>query len=311
MAKHKTGASIRLALFAIVLCLGACSGTTFVYNRLDTIVPWYVDDYVDLNGNQEQQLDEELQPFLDWHRQQELPRYVQLLDELDGSLDQPITAKEVAVIYDGIEVAWLRLEEESLDWLLELGGTLSDEQVQEFLAYLQERQEEYEEEYLPRTEAEYREETYDNFADSFEDYMGRLDSGQLERLQQASADMERSDAVWLQERAAWLQRLAVLMQREPGWQQRVRDAVAARGDTVSERYQEVFQHNLEVVFSSVADLLNSRSEKQDRRLRGELADLREDLQVLIAEGKSTSSAATLAQAQGSAGPTVNPAVTNP
>jgi len=302
VAKHKTGASIRLALFAILLCLGACSGTTFVYNRLDTIVPWYVDDYVDLNGNQEQQLDEELQPFLDWHRQQELPRYVQLLDELDGSLDQPITAKEVAVIYDGIEVAWLRLEEESLDWLLELGGTLSDEQVQEFLAYLQERQEEYEEEYLPRTEAEYREETYDNFADSFEDYMGRLDSGQLERLQQASADMERSDAVWLQERAAWLQRLAVLMQREPGWQQRVRDAVAARGETVSERYREVFQHNLEVIFSTVADLLNSRSEKQDRRLRGELADLREDLQVLIAEGEATSPAATLAQAQGPAGP---------
>ena len=302
MAKHKMRASIRLALFAILLCLGACSGTTFVYNRLDTIVPWYVDDYVDLNGSQEQQLDEELQPFLDWHRQQELPRYVQLLDELDGSLGQPITAKEVAVIYDGIEVAWLRLEEESLDWLLELGGTLSDEQVQEFLAYLQERQEEYEEEYLPRTEAEYREETYDSFADSFEDYMGRLDPRQLERLQQASADMERSDAVWLQERAAWLQRLAVLMQREPGWQQRVRDAVAARGETVSERYREVFQHNLEVIFSTVADLLNSRSEKQDRRLRGELADLREDLQVLIAEGEATSPAATLAQAQGPAGP---------
>lgn len=311
MAKHKTGASIRLALFAILLCLGACSGTTFVYNRLDTIVPWYVDDYVDLNGNQEQQLDQQLQPFLDWHRQQELPRYVQLLDELDGSLGQPITAKQVAVIYDGIEVAWLRLEEESLDWLLELGGTLSDEQVQEFLAYLQERQEEYEEEYLPRTEAEYREETFDSFADSFEDYMGRLDPGQLERLQQASADMERSDAVWLQERANWLQRLAVMMQREPGWQQRVRDAVAARGETVSERYQEIFQHNLEVIFSTAADLLNSRSEKQDRRLRGELADLREDLQVLIAQGQTTSPAATLAQAQGSAGPAVNPAVTNP
>jgi hypothetical protein len=99
-----------------------------------------------------------------------------------------------------------------------------------------------------------------------------------------------------------LQRLAVLMQREPGWQQRVRDAVAARGETVSERYREVFQHNLEVIFSTVADLLNSRSEKQDRRLRGELADLREDLQVLIAEGEATSPAATLAQAQGPAGP---------
>ena len=311
MAKSKTGASIRLALFAGLLCLGACSGTTFVYNQLDNILPWYIDDYVNLDGSQEQQLDQGLQPFLAWHRQQELPRYVELMNEIDGSLGQPVTAKEVAVIYDGIEVAWLRLEEESLDWLLELGGTLSDEQVQDFLAYLQERQEEYEEEYLPRTEAEYREETYDSFVDSFGNYMGRLDAGQRERLQQASAEMERSDGVWLQERAAWLHRLAVMMQREPGWQQRVREAVAARGETVSEQYREVYQHNLEVIFSTAADMLNSRSEKQDRRLRGELAGLREDLQTLIAEGGGTASEATLAQADAPADLDVSPAETNP
>ena len=302
-------AIISLALFAGLLCLGACSGTTFVYNRLDTIVPWYVDDYVELDGSQEQQLDEELQPFLNWHRQQELPRYVELLEEIDSSLSQPVTAKEVGAIYDGMEIAWLRLEEESLSWLLQLGETLSDEQVQELLAYLQERQEEYEEEYLSRTEGEYREETYDRLADSFEDYMGRLNPAQRERLQQASADMERSDVVWLPERAAWLQRLGVMMQREPGWQQRVREAVAARGETVSERYREVYQHNLEVIFSSVADVLNGRSEKQNRRLRGELAELREDLQILIAEGGGTAVDETLAQAQFDPG--VSPAETSP
>lgn len=303
MTISRTAASIRLAVLAGLLCLGACSGTTFVYNQLDNILPWYIDDYVNLDGSQEQQLDEELQPFLAWHRQQELPRYVQLLNEVDTSLDQPVTVKEVAVVYDGVEVAWLRLEEESLDWLLELGETLSDKQVQEFLSYLQERQVEYEEEYLPRTETEYREETYDSFADSFGDYMGKLDPQQRERLRQASADMERSDSAWLEERAAWLQRLAVMLQREPGWQQRVREAVAARGETVSEQYREVYEHNLEVIFSTVADMLNSRSEKQDRRLRGELAGLREDLQTLVAESDATSGA-TLAQA-------VSPAEINP
>ena len=38
-------------LAAVLLCLlGACSSTTFVYNRLDSILPWYLDDYVDLNN---------------------------------------------------------------------------------------------------------------------------------------------------------------------------------------------------------------------------------------------------------------------
>ena len=309
MGVSRAMACTRATLVASILCLAACSGTTFVYNRLDTILPWYVDDYVDLSGTQERQLDVELQPFLNWHRQQELPRYVQLLDEIDASLAQPITTKQVAAIYEGMEVAWFRLEEESLEWLLELGATLSEEQVQEFLSYLQKRQEEYEQEYLPRTEAEYREETYDSFADSLGDYLGRLNPAQRERLQQASADLERSDVVWLQERAAWLQRLRVMMQRPPGWQEQVREAVASRGETISERYREVYEHNMQVIFGAVADVLDSRSEKQDRHLRGELAGLREDLQTLIAQGVAEPADAVLARAP--AAVEFSPAETNP
>jgi len=271
-------------VLACVLCLGACSGTTFVYNRLDTILPWYVDDYVELDATQERQLEEILRPFLHWHRQQELPRYVELLNQLDSSLDHEVTPTDLANIYDEMQVAWLRLEQESLDGLLELGASLSDAQVQEFLAYMRERQDEYEEEYLTRSGSEYREEIYDNFADTLEDYLGRLTTEQKERLRQAVAEFERADEVWLQERAASIERLAVMLQREPGWQERVREAVKRRGETVSPRYQEVYQHNLDAVFAAVAGVLNSRSERQDRYLREELAGLREDLETLIAQG---------------------------
>ncbi len=274
-----------LVATALVVFLGACSGTTFVYNRLDTILPWYVDDYVDLDRGQETQLDALLQPFLAWHRLQELPRYIQLIDDLQSRLDRPLTAAGIAQMYAGMEVAWLRLEKESLDWLLELGGTLSDEQVQQFLDALQEQQLEYEGKYLSRTESEYREETYDNFTRNMEDYLGTLTEGQRGRLERASAAMERADVVWLQERAAWQGRLSLMLQRKPGWQERVREAVAARGETVSERYREVYEHNLQVIFAAVADVLNSSTEKQSRHLREELAMLRADLQTLVAQGQ--------------------------
>ena len=55
-----------------------------------------------------------------------------------------------------------------------------------------------------------------------------------------------------------------------------RDAIA--------RYRQVYEHNLQVVFGAVADVLNERTEKQDRHLRAELAALREDLETLIAQG---------------------------
>ncbi|MCB1846005.1 MAG: hypothetical protein KDI04_01125 [Halieaceae bacterium] len=275
-------------LAAMLLCLlAACSSTTFVYNRLDSILPWYLDDYVDLNNTQDRQLDEMLAPFLAWHRQQELPRYVALLEQVEADLDGPVSAAEVAGIYAGIEDAWLRLQDKSLDWLLALGASLSDEQVQEFLEELNERQEEYEEEYLERSELEYREDSYESLVDSMQDYLGRLNDAQRERLRAASLELRRSDSIWLQERAAWLQRLDVLMQRQPGWQQRVREAIALRDETVSEQYNATYEHNLEVIFSAIAAVLDSRSEKQDRRLRAELRDLREDLQTLMEQGRAS------------------------
>ncbi len=44
--------------------LGACSSTTLVYNRMDFLLPWYLDDYAELDNEQEKYLDELLSPFL-------------------------------------------------------------------------------------------------------------------------------------------------------------------------------------------------------------------------------------------------------
>jgi len=283
-------ASFRGLLALTLLLLSACSSTTFVYNRMDFILPWYVDDYTDLNGEQTEYIDDLLAPFLAWHRSQELPRYIEILDRIEANLDEPATAGEVADIASSFEQAWLRLEDESLDWLLDLGTQLDKEQVQEFLDSLWKQQREFEEKYLERSNEEFVDESYDNMLDSARDYFGRLDKEQKQRLQQASADLKRSDSAWLKERADWLEQLAVFLQREPGWQQRLRDAVAARPQNVSQGYRHIYEHNAEVLYGALADLLNSRSEKQDKYLRKKLAGLRGDLETLVAQGDKPASA---------------------
>ena len=64
------------ALSALVL-LSACSNT-FLYNQLDWIVPWYVDDFVDLNRQQRQDLKTQVRELLTWHRGEELATYLAL-----------------------------------------------------------------------------------------------------------------------------------------------------------------------------------------------------------------------------------------
>ncbi len=269
----------------LVLILGACSSTTFVYNRLNIILPWYLGDYVDLTREQDKTLDGLLQPFLRWHRLEELPRYVVILQNIEQSLNHEVTQEVIEETFSEVERAWLRLEDRSLGWILELGDGLSDEQITEFLAVLQEEQEEYEEKYLPRSEQEYQKESYDNFVDGLEDYLGRLSKDQKASLQQSASQLVRMDGLWLTERASWLAHLSRLLQREPGWQQELRQLKAQREENYSDQYKEMYAQNLVVIQGAIATAINGRSKKQDKRLRKKLRNLREDLSELLAQGQ--------------------------
>ncbi len=225
---------------------------------------------------------------MSWHRTEELPVYLAILDDARARLDQPVSADDLAELSAKVEAAWFRLEEEALDWLLDLGDQLSDQQMAEFIAELRAKQVEYEEEYLPRSEEEYREEAWDNLRDSLQDYIGRLGSEQSAILQLASEQLVRSDAAWLSERARWLDTMERILQRDSGWQQSLLAAIADRDENVSQEYNDTFSHNLAVVQGAIADVLNIRTPKQDKRLKREIDGLREDLETLIQQGQQAS-----------------------
>ncbi|MFL3655842.1 MAG: DUF6279 family lipoprotein [Halioglobus sp.] len=275
-----------IALFVV----SACSSTTYVYNRLDFLLPWYMDDYVDLDAEQEAYLDELLVPFLAWHRAHELPVYLTALNRIEDSLNQPLTAEIVGTIVTEFELAWLRLQSEGLERLLDLGASLSDEQIAAFLEALWEQQREFEEEYLERTEAEFFEDNDDNTRDTFQDYLGKLSDDQKQWVRDGSRRLLRSDQVWLKERAQWLTELGILLEREPGWQERVRVAISAKNNTMTPEYQRIYEHNMDAIYQLTAQVLNARSERQSRHVRGKLADVREDLETLIAQGQNTAGA---------------------
>ena len=267
----------------LLLFLTGCSSTTFLYNRLDLLIPWYLGDYVDLNRQQKKTLDRLLQPFLAWHRQDELQLYIELLDRIEADLEDDISAEQIAAHANGFVAAWQRIEIRALQWMLNLGEDLSDEQMTAFIEKLWEKQRGYEDEYLPRSLEEYNEETYDNLLDSTQDFMGRLDWGQRAILEKAAADLQRSDGHWLEERELWVSRMEATLQREPGWQEGMHNMLATREETSTPEYRAIYEHNTAVICDAIARLLNSRMEKQDKRLRKTIGNFREDLETLIGQ----------------------------
>lgn len=278
----------RKLIAAMLLTLLAAGCTmSFTYNHLDWLIPWYVDDYVDLSRQQRQLLQGQLGPVLQWHREEELERYLELLDQIEADLAGEVTAAQVRSWADEIIAAVERVEENMVSVALQFGATLSDEQLAEFMESVWEEHREYEEEFLGRTDEEYVEENAENLEELLERFTGRLIDEQEAILLQAAESLQRFDAVWVEDHEKWLNTLGPLLQRKPGWENAVREAYANRTRQQSPEYTKLLEYNKEVVSQAIADVLNRLNDKQRKHLDDEIEGFRTLVQRLLEERETS------------------------
>lgn len=266
---------IKKLISAVLLTLLTAGCTmSFTYNHLDWLIPWYVEDYVDLSRQQRQLLQGQLGPLLQWHREEELEHYLELLDQVETDLAGEVSAAQVRSWAEEVIAAIERVEENMLPVALEFGASLSDEQVAEFMDSVWEEHRDYEEEFLSRTDAEYVKENKKNLEKFLERFTGRLNDEQEAILQHAAGSLQRFDAVWLEDHERWLNTLGPLLSRETGWEEALEEAYANRNQQHTAQYTELLEYNMDVISQATADVLNQLSEKQQKHLNEEIEDLR-------------------------------------
>ena len=283
----RQGVKLRAWCF-LLLTLTGCSATQFIYNRVDVLVRWYLDDYVSIDRDQRVQFDERLDIFLEWHRREELPEYVVLIDDALTILDNGVSLSAARDMADRIELAASRFQDPFLELLLSTGRDLRQEQRVEFIDNMMAKQGEFEADRLARSDDEYREDLEKRFDKQLSRYMGPLTSVQTDRIAAGVADMTRLDRFWLEDRRVWIEALSdILLLAEDDWPDQVRALIAGREGALLPTYREGIDHNGEVILQLSRDVLISRTEKQDRKLRGKLLALRDDLAALAAQDAST------------------------
>lgn len=270
-----------LGCLLIVAILNGCSATQVIYNRADILIRWYLDDYVTLDRDQQARFDERLDALLEWHRQEELPEYVLLLDNALVILDTDVSLAATRSMAEGIESAAIRLQDRFLELLLSTGENLTSAQRADFIEALLAKQEAFEADRLARSDAEYRDDLGQRFDKQLGRYLGRLTDEQARRLQEGVAEMTRLDHFWLQDRRVWILALSnILLADEPDWADQVRALIAGRDEALLPDYREGIEHNGEVILQLSRDVLLMRTEKQDKKLRARLIALRDDLAAL-------------------------------
>jgi len=284
LARQERVSAPRRALLGFVLLvaiLSGCSATQFIYNRVDILIRWYLDDYVSLDRDQQARFTTRLDALLEWHRLEELPVYVVLLDDALVILDNGVSLDATRAMAARIESAAIRLQDRFLELLLSTGEDLTPAQRASFIETLWAKQEEFEADRLARDDAAYRDDLEARFDKQLRRYLGPLTDEQKSRLRQGVAAMTRLDHYWLQDRRVWISALSeILLSDEPNWVEPVRALIASRDEALLPEYRDGIDHNGEVILQLSRDVLLLRSDKQDKKLRARLTALRDDLAAL-------------------------------
>lgn len=266
------------------MTLSGCSATQFIYNRVDIFIRWYLDDYVSLDKEQQARFDNRLEELLEWHRREELPGYVILLDDAQQILDDGVPLQDTRLMAERIEAAAFRFQDQFLELLLRTGEELLPEQREDFIEALLAKQEEFEADRLERSDQEYRVDLEARFDKQLKRYLGPMTDAQTDRISDAVAQMTRLDHFWLEDRRVWIADLStILLAAEPGWPDQVRALIAAREEALLPAYRDGIEHNGEIILLLSQDVLIARTDKQDKKLRGRLQVLRDDLATLAAQ----------------------------
>ena len=271
--------TLKKAALILVLFLGGCSSITFIYNQFDNLFPWYLESYVDLDRDQKQYLDELLTPFFQWHRVEEMPKYAQIIGSLESAIDNEIDIESIALITDNVEESWFRLEDQMIVWIIPLARELSDEQIAKFIQVLRTKTTQSEKKLLLRNDQVYQSDSYKSIRKNLRRFMGSLTKDQLDLVKITSKEMKRTDGERIQSRKVFIEKLNLILQKEQGWEEML-EKITHSDELVAENYQSTYDFNTVLIQQLLVAILNSRNDKQDKKLRTQLSRYKSDIKSL-------------------------------
>lgn len=279
---HSTLRSLLICL-ALLLSLGACTRIDLAYRNLDVLVPWSLGDYLDMNREQKNWLDQRLKEHLAWHCQTQLPGYLEWFDHLREMVaNDQVTDQTLRQRSEEAREAIGRVAEAITPSATELLRGMTDAQVEEmrqaFADDIRERQAEYVDTPLP----EQVQKRAERMQKRLKPWLGELNPAQRVRVVSWSEALGDQNREWIANRAHWQQQLLrVMPQRDtPQFEPRMAQLLQHKESLWTPTYQAAFDNTERQARSLIVDLLKQSSPRQRDVLIQKLAKVRKDFSEL-------------------------------
>jgi hypothetical protein len=241
-----------IAALVCICLLSGCSMVRLAYDNADSYLRWRAGSYLDVHGEQADELDAAIDHFHDWHRQQALPEYARLAGEAAQRVGDGVMPEDLVWGYDSL-IAQSRIGlREATQRIAPLLGRLDAQQIAHIERRLAEENRRFAKEFLRGSEKARRERRAERIVKRLEEWVGRLSEAQVERVRQYServpllagmrlADHQRVQAAGLELLRS--QRIEALPAFVAHWD---RDRDPAYATAIAEAQRELFALLLEL-----------------------------------------------------------------
>ena len=191
-------------IFAVlfILFISACSFKT-LYNQLDYLIPSYVEGMVYLDDVLEEKVEQRTDVLLSWHRNTQLTQYADLLRTFQQDLESPLTEQRVLQHMATMQLLWESLEVKLNKEMAELLPLLNSEQREELFESIDDKNEDFYDDYIDLDNDERLEQYTETTLDSYQNWLGDLTDQQEQAVEKAAMELGSSAALRLQQRQLW------------------------------------------------------------------------------------------------------------
>ncbi|MCE4055181.1 DUF6279 family lipoprotein [Pseudomonas sp. Au-Pse12] len=267
----------------ISLLLGACSRVGLAYRNLDVIIPWTLNDYLDMNREQKSWFNQRLRQHLSWHCSTQLPGYLSWLDRLQHMVQyNQISDEGLQERAREAKQAIAETARQITPSAVELLQGLDDQQVQEMNTAFTKDLQEHQEQYLKPPLAQQIAQRSQRMSKRLHAWLGPLNPNQQQRIEQWSASLGEQNQQWIANRARWqAQFSAALAQRQNSdFPQRIEQLLVHRESLWTPDYRQAYAHTEQAARSLLVDLMAHSSPAQRQRLLKKIDAVRKDFAEL-------------------------------
>ena len=195
---------IILAL-ALALGLSACSAIKLGYNSLPNLAFFWLDGYVDFSDEQQPLVRDELVRLHAWHRQEELPRVLELLVRMEQMAPGELTAQQACAVVAEVRVRLNAVAEQAAPRAIAIASSFTGRELRYLSRKFRRKNEQFQQEWVAIPTAERLEKRFQKMVERLETFYGRLEEPQRavvrQRLAQSVYDPARTAVEWQRRQA--------------------------------------------------------------------------------------------------------------